>query len=103
MGQPIEVLKATTLGDVAVFDTDRSLTGMDGYSFASLAEAGAGASLAASLAERIFVAEPTISNVYIYSNTVSVRRPGGWQGESRNAVARIVSQFFIFYEENNPD
>lgn len=102
MGQPIEILKATTLGDVAVFDTDRSLTGMDGYSFASAGQAGAGTTLAASLAQRIFSADPTVSNVYVYSNTVSVQRPEGWTDDARSVVAHEVTQFFVVYSEKQP-
>ena len=100
MGQAIEVMKSTVLGDVAVFDTDRSLTGMDGYNYGSAAEAAGDSTWAAQLAERVFSADPSTSNVYVYSNTISVQRSGGWSEAERQDVASLISHFFIVYEEN---
>lgn len=100
MGQAIEVMKSTVLGDVAVFDTDRSLTGMDGYSYASGAEAAVDTNWSAQLAQRLFLADPTTTNVYVYSNTISVQRRGGWSDANREAVATIIAHFFMVYEED---
>ncbi len=100
MGQPIELLKATVLGDVAIFDTDRSLTGMDGYTYRTASDAAADSTLAARLAEQIYEVESGATNVFVYSNTVSVRRPGGWSDEERDRVGTLIKHFFIVYEEN---
>lgn len=102
MGQAIELLKATVLGDIAIFDTDRTLTGMDGYTYRTASEAEDDSTLAASLAEQIFEAEPSTTNVFVYSNTVSVRRPSGWSDEESERVGTLIKQFFIVYEENKP-
>lgn len=100
MGQPIELFKTTVLGDVAIFDTDRSLTGMDGYTYRTASEAREDSTLAGRLAGQIFEAEPGATNVFVYSNTVSVRRPGGWSDEERDRIGALIQHFFIVYEEN---
>lgn len=100
MGQAIEILKSTVLGDVAIFDTDRSLTGMDGHGFRSKEEAAGDSAWAGLLAGRIFAADPSVGNVYVYSNTISVQRKGGWSDADRRAIASVIAAFFIVYEEN---
>lgn len=97
MGQPIEVAEPTVLDAVAVFDTDRSLSGQDGESF-SPADAS-GDTFPAELARRIFAADSGADHVFVFSNTISVRRPE-WDDATLAATHRLITDFFVFYEEN---
>ncbi|MDH3260185.1 MAG: hypothetical protein OEM81_08910 [Acidimicrobiia bacterium] len=99
MGQTIEV-KTVLLGDVAVFDTDRSVTGQDGQGFGSIAAARDGATTADRLATKLFASEAAIDHVFVLSNQVTVRRTGGWSEESAGKAAQVIGDFFIFYEDN---
>ncbi len=99
MGQTIEVSRAV-LGEVALFDTDRSVTGQDGHRFTSVTEAGDGTTTAAALAARIFESDAAILHVFVLSNQVTVRRTGGWGESSLAAVTEAIRDFFVFYEEN---
>lgn len=98
MGQPIEVADPTVLDTVAVFDTDRSLSGQDGESF-SPGFSGE-ETFPAELAQRIFEADPAADHIYVFSNTVSVRRPAGWDQTSLSDMRRLIADFFVFYDEN---
>ncbi len=98
MGQSIQVA-STTVGDVVIFDTDRSITGQDGVVFTSADEAAAAEEFPAQLASRIFAADSRIDHVYVASNQVVVRRPGGWDDAVRDQVDAVVSDFFLFYPE----
>ena len=82
MGQPIQVA-ATRLGDVALFDTDRSISGQDGMGFASIAEAEAASEFPAKLAARLFDADSAVDHVFAASNQVVVRPPGRVVGRGR--------------------
>ena len=99
MGQTIEV-NTVLLGDIAVFDTDRSVTGQDGRGFDSVSDAQSGATTANQLAARLFAGESAVDHVFVLSNQVTVRRTGGWSEESAGRAAAIIRDFFIFYEEN---
>jgi hypothetical protein len=97
MGQPIDV-SARTIDDVTVFDTDRSITGQDGASFASAEEAGARSGwFPADLASRVFAADSAVDHVFVASNQVVVRRRGGWGDDDRDRVSSIVRGFFLHY------
>lgn len=98
MGQLIEV-EAQAIGEVAVFDSDRSLTGQDGDEFASREEAEGGSDFPAGLAARLF-ADDAVEHVFVMSNGVSVKRAGGWDGPALQAAAAVIRNFFVFYEEN---
>ena len=98
MGQPIEVTEPTVLEAVAVFDTDRSLSGQDGESFSPAASSGD--TFPAELARRIFAADSAADHVYVFSNTISVRRTGGWDDERLAATHGLITDFFVFYGEN---
>ena len=98
MGQSIDV-KSILLGDVAVFDTDRSVTGQDGQGFDSITAAEDGTT-AARLAFRLFAGDAAIDHVFVLSNQVTVRRTDGWTEESAGEAAAAIGDFFIFYEEN---
>ncbi len=98
MGQPITV-QGQVVGDVALYDTDRSITGQDGGGFASLEEAESGLGYGARLAERLFTADEAISHVFVQSNSVSVQRSGGWPQDAVDASGDVISRFFVFYSE----
>lgn len=95
MGQSIEV-EATVLDDVALFNTDRALTGQDGSSFSSDDELD-GSDFPARLAQRLFAEVPAIDHVFVASNQVVVRRPHGWDGHVVDIASRVISDFFLFY------
>lgn len=99
MGQLIEV-QSTRLGSVAIIDTDRSLGGQDGETFSTIDEARGGTTFPARLAERLLEADPAITNVYVYSNTVSIQRGSDWTSGEASAAANIVRNFFVHYDEN---
>ena len=78
MGQTIEV-KSVVLGDVALFDTDRTVTGQDGHGFAAGSDAPEETTTAARLAAALFGSDPAINHVFVMSNQVTVRRTGAWR------------------------
>jgi ferredoxin--NADP+ reductase len=96
MGQLIEV-SSTPLGDVALFDTDRSLTGQDSHMFTAVTDR---TDPPATLAKRLFDSDPAIRHVHILSNTVSVQRDGGWDESTLTAAEEVVANLFIFYDQN---
>ena len=98
MGQPIQV-EATTLGDVVIFDTDRSITGQDGSAYASREDAAASDRFPAQLAQRIFDADSSVDHVFVASNQVVVRRSAGWTDAAVDDAADVVSRFFLYYPE----
>ncbi|MGF1616384.1 MAG: ferredoxin--NADP reductase [Acidimicrobiia bacterium] len=95
MGQTIEV-KSTRIGDVALFDTDRSLTGQDSHSFTGTSESDDPPAL---LANRLFASDPSVLHVHVLSNTVSIERDGGWDDASLAAARSVIAGLFIFYGE----
>ncbi len=95
MGQSIEV-EATVVDDVALFSTDRALTGQDGRSFSSSDEID-GSDFPAQLAQRLFTAVPAIDHVFVASNQVVVRRPHGWDDNVVDSASRVISDFLLFY------
>lgn len=94
MGQTIEV-KSTQIGDVALFDTDRSLTGQDRHSFAGTSDRDDPPAL---LANRLFGSDPSVLHVHVLSNTVSIEREGGWDIASLAAATSIIADLFVFYD-----
>ena len=99
MGQPIQV-DATRLDDVALFDTDRSITGQDGAGFASAGEAEASDSFPAQLAARLFAADASVDHVFVASNQVVLRRSGGWSDGDVDTASQVISDFFLYYPES---
>lgn len=100
MGQTINVSKPTVIGKVALFDTDRSLGGQDGEAFSSAPDPLHADTFPAELAGRLFVEDPKLSNVYVYSNVVSVERPAGWDAAALAATSGAIRDFFVIYDAN---
>lgn len=87
------------MGDVAVFDTDRSITGQDGQTFDSLERAKAADDFAGSLAVHLFSADDAVGHVFAASNAVTVQRAGGWDDAALQAASTIIEDFFLFYRD----
>ncbi|MBI5157795.1 MAG: hypothetical protein HZA58_07270 [Acidimicrobiia bacterium] len=96
MGKPIAVTSLGVVKEVAVFDTDRSITGQDGIGFASAAEVADLASFPARLAQRLFEAVPGLAHVFVASSQVVLRRSGGWDDSARSAAEAAIAEFFVF-------
>lgn len=97
MGQTIEVLDTTELGETLLIAADRSWSGQDGESYTEAPIERE--TFPAELAARLFGAGLGIDHVYVMSNTVSMRRPGGWDSEAIDAAAEVISSFFRFYRD----
>jgi hypothetical protein len=100
MGQTIEILKTTVIGQVLVIDTDRTLAGQDGEAYTDAGAAGSSTSFPARLALLLLESDPGIDHVFVMSNAVSARRPEGWTPEQAEGAAGIVSEFFRFYPDS---
>ena len=98
MGQKIEVA-STVVDDIAMFDTDRAITGQDGISYASGDDITA-TDYPALLADRLFREVPGIDHVFAASNQVVVRRPHGWDDDVVATATAVISDFFLFYPED---
>lgn len=94
MGQTVVVNKVVEMGDVLVIDADRSFTGQDGM---AMTPDNRGHAVPGDLANRLFDLELGIDHLYVLQNTVTIRRPGGWDEESKNAVTSVVEGFLRFY------
>jgi hypothetical protein len=99
VGQPIQVLDRVVIGEVALFDTDRTLTGQDGETYTTGADSEA-SSFGAAIAARLLDSDDRLDEVYVLSNTLSLRRSEGWTEESLDNAAETIRTFFIFYDEN---
>jgi ferredoxin--NADP+ reductase len=98
MGQRISVT-AIPVGDVAIFDLDRSLTGQDGMLFETQPE---GDSWPEVLARRLFDSDDQIERVYILSNEVTVTRSSEWEQTDLDRAAEVIANLFIFWEVETP-
>lgn len=98
MGQRISVT-AIPVGDVAIFDLDRSLTGQDGMLFETRPE---GDSWPEVLARRLFDSDDQIERVYILSNEVTVTRSSEWEQTDLDRAAEVIANLFIFWEVETP-
>jgi hypothetical protein len=102
MGQLIEIVTSTVAGDVLVVDTDRSITGQDGTTFESAADAGARDDFPARLAARLFDTIDDTAHVFVASNTVVVSRAGIWDAATVAQAEDVISRFFVFYGDEDP-
>ena len=94
MGQTIEV-KATELGEVAIFDLDRSLTGQDARIFTGSPE---GDTPPRTLARRLWRRVEEIESVHMLSNTVTVHRRSPWSPDTLDAARDVIANLFVHYE-----
>ena len=101
MGQPIEVLGTTILGDVALIHSDRTITGQDGTVYSSRDDTDD--EFPGRLAAEIFDGVDGVTHVFIASNQVVVGRDGGWGHADMERVTGIVTDFFVFYGEDAPE
>ncbi|MDX1449601.1 MAG: hypothetical protein R3246_11130, partial [Acidimicrobiia bacterium] len=83
-------------GDVLLVDTDRSLTGQDGQ---AMSPGAVGHGFPGRLAERLFDLDLGIDHVFVLQNTVTVRRPSGWDEESAGLVTDVTNGFLRHYLE----
>jgi hypothetical protein len=84
---------------VILIDTDRTLSGQDGESYGGITSAESVASFPAGVAVRLFGSDSSIDHVFVMSNTISVRRRGGWDQASTDAVEQVVASFFRHYPD----
>lgn len=96
MGQNVEIKDTVTMGEVLIVDTDRSFTGQDGQVIAAGEE---GLGVPGDLARRLFELDLDIDHVFVLQNTVTVRRPGGWNEESAGRVTDVTHLFLRYYDE----
>lgn len=100
MGQDVQIRNSVAIGDVLMIDTDRSFTGQDGQAIGPDLD---GEGVPGVLAERLFGLGLGIDHVYILQNTVTVRRPGGWDEGASGAVADTTHSFLRFYEDDDDE
>ena len=96
MGQAIEV-EASAIGDIAVFDTDRTISGQDGQQFSNSSEANDSETFPGRLAHKLFEADGALGSVFAASNAITVQREGGWDASSLATTTSIIEDFFLFY------
>lgn len=92
MGQRIEVA-AEEHGDIAVFSTDRTITGQDAGAFS---RGGPFEGFGGAVAERLYQ-DPAVDHVFVQFNVVTVRRSGGWDDGSLRRASEQISDFFLVY------
>ena len=85
------------VGDVLLIDTNRTLGGQDGEGYADRDAARSGKTFPARLSARLMELDPYINRVFTLSNTLTVRRAGGWSPGQVEQVSESVSEFFLFY------
>lgn len=98
MGQLINVA-SSVVDEVAVFDTDRSIAGQDGAAYDRATDTDDG-TFPGELARRLLAADTSLDHVWIASNQVVARRPGGWDEAALSAAEKVVSDLFRFYDED---
>jgi hypothetical protein len=96
MGQDVIIKQTVTMGDVLVIDTDRSFTGQDGH---TITPDSGQHGVPGKLADRLFTLGVGIDHIYVLQNTVTVRRPGGWDEDSAGVVADITGSFLRYYPD----
>jgi hypothetical protein len=100
MGQDVVIKETVTMGDVLMVDTDRSFTGQDGHVITpdSVRHGVPGV-----LADRIFALDLGVDHIYVLQNTVTVRRPGGWDDEAAVSVTEVVGSFLRHYPDDEEE
>ena len=85
------------MGDVLLVDTNRSLGGQDGEGYEDPDTARSGVTFPALLSARLMDLDSQINRVFTLSNTLAVRRQGGWPPSEVERLSASVSEFFLFY------
>lgn len=98
MGQAIEV-EVAVVDDVAIFSTDRSITGQDGVAYPSAAAAEADSRFPGRLAARLYARDGDLRSVFVASNQVVARKDGGWDKAAAAELSEVIEDFFLFYPE----
>jgi ferredoxin--NADP+ reductase len=91
---------AVAMGQVALFSTDRTLTGQEGIVYP-----GPPASVddpPSTLAARLFESGDRIEHVHVMSNMVSVRRSSPWDEDAIADASKIIEDLFVFYRPAAP-
>ena len=97
MGQRIEELDRTTIGEVTIFTLDRNLASMGTRSFDEAPVDVDDDDFVATLAAKLFESDPAINRVYAAANAVQVTRRRGWDDASSGAIASVITDLFRFY------
>lgn len=100
MGQDVVIKETVAMGDVLMVDTDRSFTGQDGHVMTADSER---LGVPGVLADRLFALDLGVDHVYVLQNTVTVRRPEGWDDESTASVAEVVASFLRHYPDDEEE
>jgi hypothetical protein len=100
MGQTVVIRDSVTMGDVLLVSTDRSFTGQDGQ---SISADSAGEAVPGLLGEELFGLGLEIDHVYVQQNTISVRRPAGWDPESVAQALDVITSFLRHYPDPELD
>jgi hypothetical protein len=96
MGQTVAIRDNVIMGEVLLISTDRSFTGQDGQSITSAAPGDAVPGL---LATELLGLDIGIDHVYVQQNTISLRRPGGWDPASVRQSLEVTSSFLRHYPD----
>jgi len=96
MGQTVVIRDSVTMGDVLLVSTDRSFTGQDGQ---SLTPDSPGDAVPGLLANEMFGLDLGIDHVYVQQNTISLRRPGGWDPDAVDQALDVASTFLRHYPD----
>ena len=96
MGQDVEIRDTLVMGDVLVIDTDRSFTGQDGH---SISPDSVRNGVPGTLADRLFELDLGIDHVFVLQNTMTLRRPGGWDEDTAAMVTDVTRSFLRHYPD----
>lgn len=93
----MQVFSKTVIDTIAMFSTDRGVTGQAGVSVDRSTEPSD--EFPAALAAKILATDDAIDHVFVASNQVAVRRSGGWDDAVLESVSAVITDFFVFYDE----
>jgi len=100
MGQTVVIKDSVTIGDVLLISTDRSFTGQDGQSITPDSKGDAVPGL---LADQLLGLGLGIDHIYVQQNTISLRRPGGWDPELVEQALEVTSSFLQHYPDSDEE
>ena len=96
MGQDVQINSTVTMDDVLIIDTDRSFTGQDGQAITSDIQ---GKGVPGVLAAAILDLDLGVDHIFVLQNSVTVRRPEGWDAMSQEAIVGITRSFLRYYPD----